>query len=409
MPVPSVAEPSQIDVEIDALDDLGRGVGRSEQLAGFTVRVPFTLPGERVRVRVWRRDDPGHEAHGDVLAVVVPSAERIDPGCPLFGACGGCQFQHASYAAQLDWKTSLVRRHLQAAGLDLPVAGCAPSPRTYGYRSKITPHHDRMRPERPLAIGFLRAGRRHEVVDVERCPLATEAINAALPAFRAEVAAAAPGRRRGASFLLRDAASGVTTDPDARITERVGAVSLEFFAREFFQNNPFLLPRMVDFVVDSAAATSATRLVDTYSGSGLFALAAAARFHDVVGVEVSAGAVVAARENAARNGLSHVRFVQANAAGIFAALAPEATAAAAQTAVIVDPPRKGCDEAFLTQLLAFGPGAIVYVSCSPESLARDLARLLPAGYQATALQPFDMFPQTRHVECVAVLRRTPAA
>jgi len=411
MPAPSVTEPApvdvaQVDVEIDALDDLGRGVGRAQALDGFTVRVPFTLPGERVQARIWRRDDAGHEAHGDLLAVLAPSPARVAPGCPLFGTCGGCQFQHAGYPAQLDWKTALVRRHLHAAGLDLDVAACAPSPRTYGYRSKITPHHDRVHSTRPLTIGFLKVGRRHDVVDVERCPLATDGINAALPALRAEIAAAAVGRRRGASFLIREAASGVTTDPDARVTEQVGAVSLEFFAREFFQNNPFLLPRMVDFVVESAAATGATRLVDTYSGSGLFALAAAARFQDVVGVEVSAGAVMAARENAARNGLAHVRFVQANAAGIFAALAPEATAAAAETAVIVDPPRKGCDEAFVAQLLAFGPHAIVYVSCSPESLARDLARLLPAGYAATAVQPFDMFPQTRHVECVAVLRRT---
>ena len=337
--------------------------------------------------------------------MLAPSSARVAPGCPLFGSCGGCQLQQASYETQLEWKTSLVRRHLASAGLSLEVAPCAPSPRTYGYRSKITPHHDRVRADRPLAIGFLKFGRRHEVIDVERCPLATDGINAALPALRAEIAAAAPARRKGASFLLREAASGVTSDPDARITERVGDVSLEFFAREFFQNNPFLLPRMVEFVVGSAAATGATRLVDTYSGSGLFALAAAARFREIIGVEVSAGAVVAARQNAVRNGLEHVRFVQADSARIFAALSTEEAAVPAQTAVIVDPPRKGCDDAFLTQLVAFAPRAIVYVSCNPESLARDLARLLPAGYQATAVQPFDMFPQTRHVECVAVLTR----
>ena len=408
MPAPAPAEATQIELEITALDDLGRGLGQAE---GLTVRVPFSLPGERVRARLWHRDGAGAGGDADLLDVITPSPARIAPGCPLFSNCGGCQLQHAAYPVQLEWKTSLVRRHLAAAGLHLDVAPCAPSPRTYGYRSKITPHHDRVRADRPLAIGFLRFGRRHEVVDVERCPLATDGINAALPALRAQIAAAAPARRKGASFLLREAASGVTTDPDARVTERIGNVSLEFFAREFFQNNPFLLPRMVEFVVGSAAATGATRLVDTYSGSGLFALAAAARFQDVIGVEVSAGAVAAARHNAARNGLGHVRFLQADSARIFAALSTEEAAAPAETAIIVDPPRKGCDDAFLTQLLAFAPRAIVYVSCNPESLARDLSRLLPAGYQATALQPFDMFPQTRHVECVAVLTRSvpPAA
>lgn len=400
-PVPF--EPFPIEVDISRMDDLGCGVG---EVDGLTIRVPFTLPRERVRARVWRRDPTGTQAEADLLEMLAPSPERVPPGCPLFGTCGGCQVQHAAYHLQVTWKAAMVLRHLVAAGLqDMTVMPSVSSPRTYGYRSKITPHHDHVRPERPLTIGFLKIGRRHEVVDVERCPLATDGINAALPKLRAEIAAAAARRRKGASFLLREAASGVTTDPDARVTERVGAVSLEFFAREFFQNNPFLLPRMVDFVVESAVASGATRLVDTYSGSGLFALAAAARFRDVVGVEVSAGAVAAARDNAARNGLTHVHFVQADSARIFAALAPETAAAAGETAVIVDPPRKGCDEAFLTQLLAFGPRAIVYVSCSPESLARDLARLLPAGYQATAIQPFDMFPQTRHVECVAVLRR----
>jgi len=398
-------QPFEADVDIAAIDDLGCGVGHAATLEGVAVRVPFTLPGERVRVRVWRREAGGAEAQADLLQVLSPSPARVAPGCPLFGACGGCQFQHADYPAQLEWKTALVRRHLAAAGLAVEVAPCAPSPRTYGYRSKITPHHEPPRPDRPLNIGFLRNGRRHDVVDVARCPLATDGINAALPSLRAEITVAAAARRRGASFLLREAASGVTTDPDARVTERVGPVSLEFYAREFFQNNPFLLPRMVDFVIESAAATGATCLVDTYSGSGLFALAGAARFQDVVGVEVSAGAVAAARDNAARNGLTHVRFVQADSARIFGALSPEATAAAGKTAVIVDPPRKGCDGAFLAQLLAFGPRTIVYVSCSPESLARDLARLLSAGYQATTIQPFDMFPQTRHVECVALLQR----
>ncbi|HEX4511619.1 MAG TPA: hypothetical protein VH328_16135, partial [Burkholderiaceae bacterium] len=247
-------EPSQIDLEINALDELGRGVSQHD---GMTVHVPYTLPGERVRIRIWRRE--GDDGYADLLDVLAASPSRIDPGCVLFGSCGGCQLQHAAYPLQLEWKTSLVWRYLVAAGLDLNVAACAPSPRTYGYRSKITPHHDRVRADRPLAIGFLKAGRR-VVVDVERCPLATDGINAALPQLRTEVAAAAPGRRRGASFLLREATSGVTSDPDARITERVGAVSLEFFAREFFQNNPFLLPRMVEFVVESAADTGATRL-----------------------------------------------------------------------------------------------------------------------------------------------------
>ena len=385
-----------VELEIVALAPQGRGIARVDAL---DVRVPFTLPGARVRATLWRP----HPAPGDadLLELLVAAPERIAPRCPLYGLCGGCQLQHLPYEHQLAWKTSLVRDLVAAHALPIDVSPTIGSPRAFGYRSKITPHHDHPRPDRPLTIGFLKVNRRHDVVDVEACPLATDGINARLPSFRAEIAAAAARRKKGSTFLVREATSGVTTDPDARVTETVGNLSLEFFAREFFQNNPFLLPRLVDFVIDAAAATGARTLIDTYSGSGLFALAGAARFADVIGVEVSAGAIVAARANATRNHLTNVRFVAADSARIFA----ELTVSGADAAVIVDPPRKGCDDAFLNQLCTFAPRAIVYVSCNPETQARDLARLLHAGYRARVLQPFDMFPQTRHVESVAVLER----
>jgi 23S rRNA (uracil1939-C5)-methyltransferase/tRNA (uracil-5-)-methyltransferase len=349
---------------------------------------------------VWRRD-PAGDAQADLLEIVASAPERRVPHCPLFGVCGGCQVQHLPYPRQLAWKSAIVRDLMAPLGLGDRVAACVGSPREFGYRSKITPHHDRPRPGEPLPIGFLKVGRRSQLVDVERCPLATDAINARLPTFRDEIREAARSRRRGATFLLRDAASGVTTDPDARVVERVGAVELEFFAREFFQNNPFLLPALVDAVVGAASASGARVLVDTYSGSGLFALSAAGRFGAVVGVEVSPGAVAAARANAERNHIGNARFVVADAAHIFADL----DVPGAEAAVVVDPPRKGCGPAFLDQLVAFAPRTVVYVSCNPVSLAADLARLLPAGYTVEAIQPFDMFPQTRHVETVAVLSR----
>jgi len=362
------------------------------------ISVPFTIPGERVRARLWRRDNDGGGA-ADLLEVLEASSDRIAPPCPLFGACGGCQLQHLAYAQQLAWKSGVVRDLVRPIGAADLVADCIGSPRAFGYRSKITPHHDRPRAGEPLAIGFLKVGRRHQVVDVERCPLATDGINERLPVLRAEIASGSARGRLGASFLIREAASGVTTDPDARITERVGTLELEFFAREFFQNNPFLLPRLVDFVVDAAASGGARVLVDAYTGSGLFALAAAARFSTVIGVEVSPGAVRAARENAQRNHIDNARFVASDAARIFA----QVTEPGSDAAVIVDPPRKGCGEAFLSQLVSFRPATIVYVSCNPETFVRDAAVLQTAGYEIRGMQPFDMFPQTRHVECVALL------
>jgi tRNA/tmRNA/rRNA uracil-C5-methylase (TrmA/RlmC/RlmD family) len=389
------------ELTIDRLDALACGVGLTDG-GGVELRVPFALPGERVRVRVWRQRESTGEA--DLVEVLTPSPARVAPACVHFGVCGGCQLQHLPYADQLTWKTDLCRGLLAPLGLDATtVRPCAPSPRPLGYRSKITPHHQRPRPDRPLRIGFLKAGRRGEVVDVDRCPLATDGINACLPALRSDAAARAGARRRGATLLVRDSAAGVTSDPDAEIEERVGALALRFYAREFFQNNPFLLPALVEAVVEGAASGGASRLVDAYSGSGLFALAAAGRFAEVVGVEVSPAAVAAAAANAARNGVTNARFVVADAAAIFAALGDGGAA----SAVIVDPPRKGCGPAFLQQLITFAPRTVVYVSCNPEALAADLGRLLAAGYRTASVQPFDMFPQTRHLECVAVLKRTP--
>jgi len=207
--------------------------------------------------------------------------------------------------------------------------------------------------------------------------------------------------RRGATLLVRDAASGVTVDPRAVITEKVGALELQFLASDFFQNNPFLLPALVEHVAREASAGGARFLVDAYCGSGLLGLAAAPAFEQVLGVEVSASAVNWARANADRNGRTNCAFVAADASAVFATV----PFSAAETAVIVDPPRKGCSDEFLRQLVAFAPRTIVYVSCNPETQALDAAMLAAAGYACLRVQPFDMFPQTRHVESVAVFER----
>jgi tRNA/tmRNA/rRNA uracil-C5-methylase (TrmA/RlmC/RlmD family) len=319
------------------------------------------------------------------------------PRCPLFGRCGGCQLQDQSYDEQLARKTEAIRTLFP----DTDVTPCVPSPREYGYRSKLTPHFPRPRPDRPLAIGFLEVGLPRRTIDVPACPIATPAVNARLAELRAEVHARRESYKRGATLLVREAASGVTVDPREVITEQVGDLSLQFLAGDFFQNNPFLLPRLAAHVAAEAQAGGARFLVDAYCGSGLLALAAAPGFERVLGVEVSPSAVRWATANAARNGRDNCTFLAADAAAVFAAV----PFSAADTAVIVDPPRKGCGPDFLRQLGAFGPRTIVYVSCNPETQAPDLAALRAAGYRCLRVQPFDMFPQTRHLESVATLAR----
>jgi 23S rRNA (uracil1939-C5)-methyltransferase/tRNA (uracil-5-)-methyltransferase len=295
-----------------------------------------------------------------------------------------------------------------------PVSPVTPSPRAFHYRSKITPHFAPPRGGEgapPVPIGFLRQGTRFDIVDVPACPIATEAINARLSEVRSSVHTRQAEYTRGATLLLREAGGAVTTDHDAVITEEIAGAGptpgeplrLRFLARDFFQNNPFLLPAFTRHVREQAAAGGARFLVDAYCGSGLFALSAASGFERVAGIEISESSVRFARENADANGITNATFSAGDAAAIFAGLDP--VFAPADTAVVIDPPRKGCDEAFLRQLLAFGPRTVVYVSCDPATQMRDLKHFLAAGYTLAAAQPFDLFPQTRHLECVLTLRR----
>jgi 23S rRNA (uracil1939-C5)-methyltransferase/tRNA (uracil-5-)-methyltransferase len=419
----------EIELEITTLTNLGSGLGRvkladkteegrvprsSTSEGGWVVMVPFTLPGERVRVRVFRNQKNFSEA--DLVEVLTPSPHRVAPRCPIFGRCGGCQYQHLAYAEQLAWKQRQVAELLtHMAGVEFPVAPVIASPREFGYRSKITPHFagprrevrrgagDERQVTAEFPIGFLRQGTRFDIVDVPHCDIATDAINARLPAVRSNlrVRAAAGEFARGATLLLRDASGEVTTDYEAIVTETVGDLKLRFLARDFFQNNPFILPAFTGYVRAQAAASGARFLVDAYCGSGLFALTAAPAFERVAGVEISESSVKFARQNAAANGIANATFQAGDAAAIFAGL----DFPPAETAVIIDPPRKGCDESFLHQLFAFGPRAVVYVSCDPATQMRDLVHFLSTGYTLTAVQPFDLFPQTRHLECVITLQR----
>jgi 23S rRNA (uracil1939-C5)-methyltransferase/tRNA (uracil-5-)-methyltransferase len=404
-PVP-FAYHSEVEVEISTLTNLGDGLGR---VGSWVVMVPFALPGECVRARVWH--NAANFSRADLIRVLRPAPGRVEPRCPLFGACGGCQFQNFSYASQLEWKGRIVGDLLKRIGGlgGVVVNPCVGSPREFFYRSKITPHFQAPRGGGgAFPIGFLAANQRRKIVDVPQCPIATEAINAALPGVRARSLADRARHRRGATLLLRDAGGEVVTDPRRTIGECVGIapapLRMEFLAGDFFQNNPSILPAFVNHVVGQARGDDCRFLVDAYCGSGLFALAAASCFEQTLGVEVNADAVRKAEQNARLNKLANCRFEAGSAEGIFASAPPFPDA----TAVILDPPRRGCDGEFLRQLVAYGPRRVVYVSCSPDTQARDLRELLAAGYAMASVQPFDLFPQTRHVENVVTLTRAVA-
>lgn len=387
----------EIDLRIDSLTNLGHGVGRVD---GWVVFVPFCLPGELVRARVYRNDKNFSQA--DLVSILEPSPDRVTPQCPVFGECGGCQYQHLTYDAQLAWKTRQVRELLQhMAKIEFPVNSCHGSPQLWNYRSKITPHFAAPQDGEIKEIGFLAVGRRSQLVDVPQCPIALDTINAALPELRADVRRQAKSYKRGATLLIRATEGHIETNPKAVVTEKVGDIAFDFLAGDFFQNNPYILPEFTGHVAEKAKVGGTKYLVDAYCGSGLFALTLAKHFDQVAGVEVSETAAEWAARNAEKNGITNAKFLAASAEAIFAQI----DFPAAETAVVIDPPRKGCTREFLDQLAAFAPARVVYVSCDPATQVRDLAIMQEQGFKLEDIQPFDLFPHTRHLECVMTLVR----
>ncbi len=386
----------EITLEVATLTNLGVGLGR---LDGWVVMVPFALPGETVRAKVYRNRANYSEA--DLVEVLQPSPSRVKPECPIFGTCGGCQYQHLAYSEQLAWKQRQVQEVLARIGglPEVEVRATHPSPRPYHYRSKLTPHYEPPRKDGAFPIGFLRNGSRRALVDVPQCPIATGAINQTLPQVRADLARRADRLKRGGTLLLRETREGVVTDPANLVSATVGSATFQFIAGDFFQNNPFILPELVDYALAEAATGGARYLLDVYCGVGVFALCGRKQFERCLGVEVNADAVKRAQSNALLNHAANCEFLTGTAEAIFA----QAKFPSAETAVILDPPRAGCDEGFLRQLLAYNPARIVYVSCDPATQARDLKILTAGGFRVLHAQPFDFFPQTRHIECVATL------
>ncbi len=395
-----VADPfdyhEEIELEIESLANLGQGVGRTAD--GWVVFVPFTIPGERVKARIFRN----YKAHSDadLIEVLTPDPSRQDPKCPLFGTCGGCQYQHIPYERQIAWKRSQVEELLvRLAEIKHPVDPVEPSPIEYAYRSKITPHFHKPKGGKIDAIGFLRAGTRGQVIDVPHCPIASDAINAALPAQRKQAFDASDRFKNGATLLLRDAGGKIITGPREVAEEKVGDLTFHFLAGDFFQNNPAILPAFTGHAADEAAASGNKFLIDAYCGSGLFCLTAASRFESVAGIELSESSADWARRNATTNNITNASFHAGSAEAIF----EKAPFPAEETSVIIDPPRKGCSEDFIEQLAKFKPNRVVYVSCNPATQMRDLALLRARGFELKRVRPFDLFPQTRHLECVITL------
>jgi 23S rRNA (uracil1939-C5)-methyltransferase len=354
--------PTNLTLDIHDLAFGGKGVARHDGKVYF---VPFTIPGEKVTARVVR--EKKNFAEADLVSVAIPSPDRVAPPCPYFERCGGCSYQHIAYDRQLALKSTQVEQTLRRVGklATVPMRPAIGAPSPYGYRNRIRVH----------SAGGITGFYAHDaraLVDVEQCAIAVPEVNQALARLRRTPV-------REGDYSLRAPGGG------------------PFFE----QTNPAVTALLVEAVRSQVQGTGT--LVDAYCGAGLFARALADRFANVVGIEENPAAIESARRQAQPNESYIVGDVSAHLGDILS------QHPAAQTTVLLDPPTEGLAARVCDLLLAAAPVELLYVSCNPGTLARDLTAL-GSAYELLAVTPLDMFPQTAEIEVVAHLRlRTSAS
>ena len=343
-----------VDLTIEDIAFGGKGIGREQ---GKAVFVPYTIEGEIVSAEIVREKKQFAEA--ELVEVKETSPDRVEPQCPYFGRCGGCAYQHISYEHQLAIKWRQVRDALQRIGKlrDVPMRPIISSPRQYAYRNRITVH------AQDGVIGFFRRNSRR-LLDIELCPISREDVNRALAGLRAR-----PYVRDG-HYTLRGG-----SEP-----------------RVFAQTNDDVADALRNLVVDLVPPDQGV-LIDAYCGAGFFAKALLGKFERVIGIDWDKFAIDAARENATAKETYIVGDVEE---------ALRSRAFPSSSTAIVDPPAPGLSASVRKAIADLAPATLIYVSCNPPALARDL-RELQEKFVIESVTPLDMFPQTAEIEVLAHL------
>ena len=430
----------------------GMGVARLE---GRVVFVPFTIRGERWRVRLEKVNK--NVAWGRGVELLVPSPERVEPDCPLFGRCGGCQFRHMTYVEELRAKGRRIADALERVGhttLDLPPVLGAEDP--LRYRNKV--QFPVSQGKQGLSVGYYRP-RSHDVLDAPDCPLQPQAVTRLRAAFKGWMEAyrvpaydEGTGKglirhlyvrtsSRGESLVcvvangdklphgdelaetLRRAEPGLaglvlsvnTRDTNVILGDKYAVLwgrdwleeelcqlTFRLSVPSFFQINRSQTEALYGIALDFARLTGAETVLDLYCGIGTISLALARRAGRVIGAEIVPQAIGDAKENARRNGIRNAEFFCGDAGAVAQKLGAEGVRS---QVICVDPPRKGLGPEVPAILAGMTPERIVYVSCDPATLARDVDRFAQLGYRAVKAQGVDLFPRTAHVETACLLVR----
>ena len=442
-----------IELEITALSSDGNGVGRADGMAVF---VPFTAPGDRALVKIVKVQKSF--AFGILHQLLSPGPGRAEPDCPVFGRCGGCALRHISYPAELAAKTAFVEDAFRRiGGFSFSAAPCLPSPQEERYRNKAQYPLGADAQGRVFA-GFF-APRSHRVIPCADCRLQPQALGEtaaflcalfteyAIPVYnelqrtgllrhlylrRARdggilVCIVANGHRlphekelvqrlirrlpeiRTVALNVNTKNTNVILGPQTRVLFGSGVledvlcgVPVTLSPASFYQVNTLGAEQLYEEAKQLAAPGPGDLLLDLYCGTGTIGLSMVREVGQLVGVEVVPAAVESAKLAAQKMGADNARFFCADAGEAAARLAAEGLR---PTLVVLDPPRRGCDAKTLEAVLAMAPGRIVMVSCNAATAARDAKILAAGGYHLRALRPVDMFPRTKHVECVALLEK----
>lgn len=446
---------SRIKLKIHDLGSSGEGVGYAE---GATVFIPGALPGELVEATVMRKKRG--ISQGTLNQVLEPSPDRIQPSCPYFGQCGGCQLMHLSYDGQLLAKQQRVAAALKRIGKieDVHVLPCIASPSPLSYRNKIQlPIQEK---QGKTVLGLYAHGS-HDLVEIDacliHCPLGEQIFkqvrqvithsgtppfdpvtgkgvfkhlviksasqtgqalvilvttvypSAGLQQVAKQIMEQCP-QVKGVIHNIQPQNNNVILGRQYIVLEGQGSIQEQILGKTFqispaafFQVNHAQAEQIYSKVLELAQLSGKETVLDAYCGVGTLSLILASQARQVIGVESVSEAIQDACENARLNGISNVQFTCADAENyIFSVDA----SLAAIDCIVLNPPRKGCEKRFLEGIGQLKPAVLIYVSCDPATLARDLAYLMSFGYQVEHVQPFDMFPQTAHVETVVKLRRS---
>jgi tRNA/tmRNA/rRNA uracil-C5-methylase (TrmA/RlmC/RlmD family) len=380
-----------LDVEVERILPGGMGLAHA---GGKTIFVSLAAPGDRVRVRIER--EQGNVLFASIVEILTPSPVRVEPPCPYFGRCGGCDFQQLTYEAQLAAKAEIIRDCLhRIARLEkVPDIVVTPSPDNWRYRVRATWQIDKEQ----RTIGYYERGSRR-VCDVVDCAVLRPELQKKLEKVRATEWNFFPHDLKHLDAVAGE--NGVSLAPafaefyTNELSLTIRDEVYHYNAESFFQINPSLLASLIEAALGDVTGAGA---LDLYCGVGLFTLPLARQFQNVIGVEANAPAARFARRNLQRAGLTNARVITATVTDWFRSATPGPV-----DLVLLDPPRAGAESAVIRGILKLQPVQISYVSCNPATLARDLKKLIAGGYVVNSIAAFDLFPQTHHVETVVRL------